>query len=122
MIETTGNSHQNCDKTIKEGEIAFLRYTPEAKSFTIIRKWKEPKIVGFTKITVNNKVWRPYQSESSDFSMRCNKQTFRSLDQIRFFYPDNDNQTLESYSIGTDNYKKEEIFLPLSKGNKEVLL
>jgi len=51
------------------------------------------------------------------------KKVFDSLDKIRLFYPDNNDQNLEAYKLTEDKLKKDIIMIPPPRsGAKEVSL
>lgn len=95
----------------KEGEIVILSFDLNSISTEILLRWRDPEIVGFTKVSTNNKIWT--SSEQN--------RVLKSLDDLKFFYPDNNEQFMLSFSLSGKEFKKQEIMVPPPKaGGKEI--
>ena len=106
----------------KEGEIVIVSHNLDSNSIEILLRWKDPEIVGFTKISINNKIWWSQTKEQESLSLIEQNQTLRSLDDLKFFYPDNNDQNMFAFNLRGKEFKKEDIMLPPPKtGAKEVL-
>lgn len=106
----------------KEGEIVIVSHNLDSNSIEILLRWKDSEIVGFTKISINNKIWRSQIKEQESSSLIEQNQTLRSLDDLKFFYPDNNDQNMFVFNLRGKEFKKEDIMLPPPKtGAKEVL-
>jgi len=93
-----------------------MSYNIDSNQTEILLRWKDPEIVGFTKVSTNNKIWI-----SQELSFNEQNRIFKSLDQLKFFYPDNNEQLMLSFSLVEKDFKKQEIMLPPPKaGAKEI--
>jgi len=104
----------------KEGEIVILSHNLDSNSTEILLRWKDPEIVGFTKVSVNNKIWR---SQTKDQKSHFNEQNqvFQSLDDLKFYYPDNNDQNMFAFNLKEKDFKKEDLMIPPPKaGAKEI--
>lgn len=104
----------------KEGEIVILSHNLDSNSTEILLRWKDPEIVGFTKVSINNRIWTS-QTKEQDSCFNERNQIFRGLDDLRFYYPDNNDQNILAFNLIEKDFKKQDLMIPPPKaGAKEI--